>query len=158
MEASNHSDAFRRCLVECDVQGMRRLWAHVRPNLPQPRSDRETLATIHYARTVTKSIPLRLRAYSHSYLLDHDLPSGLPDKLKPMAERLYPRVVEGVGISVNAKSEMLKPAVPIIRGAMEGAVEDAYSHSTSPDPAFVKIRMFEARSKTIKQLFGSLGV
>lgn len=140
----NHAAEFRRCLEQCDVAAIRRLWAHVSPHLPQPASDTEALATIHRARTETKSIPLKLRAYSHRWLAERNLPSGLPDELRPAAERMYPRVVEAVGISVNAKSEWLRPVARAMQGAMSDAVMDAYAHGKT-DPVFVKARMMEAR-------------
>jgi hypothetical protein len=72
-------------------------------------SDAEALVTLHHARTQAESIALKLRAWSHRWLLEHGYPSGLPDHLKPSAERIYPRVVEGVGISVNFRSPILQP-------------------------------------------------
>ena len=40
-----------RCLEQCDVEGVRRLWHHVSPNMPQPQTDKDALVTIHMART-----------------------------------------------------------------------------------------------------------
>src|SRR6266403_1167373 len=99
--------AFRRCLIDLDVAAARKLWAQTRPGFVRPDNDKEMLIVLHHARTQASSIALRQRAWSHRWLLDHGYPSGLPDKLKPRAERIYPRVVEAVGISVNARSELL---------------------------------------------------
>lgn len=148
-----HSAEFSRCLVTCDVVGIRRLWKHVAPHLPQPGSDRDALVAIHHARTQAKSISLRLRAYSHRWLLDNGYPSGLPDELKPRAERMYPKVVEGVGIAVKAGSALMQPIAPIIRGAMEDVVREAYADGKT-DPVFVKGRMLEARKVALKKLMG----
>lgn len=142
--------AFRHCLEECDVIGIRRLWAHVAPDLPQPTNDHEALATLHRARTEARSIALRLRAYSHRWLLDHGYPSGLPDELKPRAERLYPQVVEAVGIAVGSK---YPEVVTSIRGAMEYAVLDTHADGVT-DPVIVKNRMMEARARERRALFG----
>jgi len=150
-----HSAELRRCLEDCDVSGARALWAYIAPHLPQPASDAETLATIHRARTEASSIPLKLRAYSHRWLEDQGLPSGLPDELKPKAERIYPRIAEAVGISANFRSPILKPAQPIIQGAMGDAVEECFADGQR-EPAFVKARLLEAKDYTIKKLFGSL--
>jgi hypothetical protein len=139
----------RRCLEECDIAGIRRLWQHVAPGVPQPETDFLALATIHRARTQAESIRLKLRAWSHRWLLDHNLPSALPDKLRPKAERMYPIVVSGVGISVNARSEMMQPVALAVRQAMSDAVMEAYAdHQT--EPTFVKARMMEARIKILK--------
>lgn len=146
---------FKRCLEEIDVIGIRKLWSHVSPHLPQPTTDHDALVCIHSARTQTKSITTRLRFYSHRWLLDRGYPSALSDELKPSAERMYPRVVEGVGISVNSKNPIMKPINRIVRGAMSDAVEDAYADKKT-DPVFVRARMFEARDKTVKQLIGRL--
>lgn len=147
-----HSEEMRRCLVECDVVGIRKLWAHVSPNLHQPRTEHETLTTIHRARTEMPRIALRLRAYSHRWLLDHGYPSELPDELRPKAERIYPRIVEAVGISVTSTSEAFRPAAKLVERAMSDAVQEAYADGRT-DPVFVRARMAEARARTIDKLF-----
>lgn len=146
-----HSDEMRRCLELLDVDGVRRLWAHISPHLPQPQSDAQALVMLHRARTEARSVRFKLRAYSHRWLVDNGWPSGLPDELKPKAERIYPRFVGGVGISVNTKSDWLKPAALEIRKSMENAVEDAYAEGRT-EPAFVSARMAEARLYTINKL------
>lgn len=150
-----HNDEFRRCLEQVDVAGIRALWAHVSPHLPQPQTDDEARVTIHHARTQAQSLPIKARAYSHAWLTERGLPSGLPDELKPAAERLYPRVADAVGISVNTKSELLRPIVEPVRGAMSDAVLEAYADGRT-DPAFVRARMHEARTRTISRLLGSV--
>ena len=82
------------------------------------------------------------------------MPSHLPDDLKPKAERMYPRIAEGVGISVNVRNPLLKPAATEVRKAMEDAVSDAYADGRT-DPAFVTKRMQEARDKTWRALMGA---
>lgn len=141
-----------RCLSEIDISGIRRLWRHVSPNIP-PMDDQKTLVAIHMARTQTASLSISLRAYSHRWLCDRDFQSHLPDDLKPKAERIYPKIVQGVGISVNFTSPILKPAGKIIERAMADAVEDAYSQNKR-DPEFIRFVMSEARQRTIVQLFG----
>ena len=143
-----HHAEFRRCLVDLDLAGARAIWAAVAPHLPQPNGDTEALATLHLARTSSASIAGRLRFYSHRWLLDRGLPSQLPDRLKPRAERLYPRIAEGVGISVNSK---YPEVIRCVRGAMEYAVQDAYADGRS-EPAFVSRRMREARQRELRGL------
>jgi hypothetical protein len=151
-----HAGEFRRCLEQLDVAAIRKLWRHVSPHLAQPKDDAEALISLHHARTQTESIPLKLRAWSHRWLLDHGMPSGLPDHLKARAERLYPHVVEGVGISVNFRSPILQPITSHVRGAMEDAVSEAYADKRT-EPAFLKARMQEAKQTTIHKLVGRLG-
>src|SRR6476620_6475738 len=98
------SAAMRQCLEEANAPAVRKLWAEMCPHLPQPESDFEALACLHRARTEARSMPLNLRAYSHRWLLDRGFPSGLPDHLKPKADRLYPQVVSAVGIAVTVRS------------------------------------------------------
>jgi hypothetical protein len=144
-----YADHFRRCLEECDVATARKIWAHVAPGMPQPATDFEALITLHHARTQCVAIRMRLRAWSHRWLLDHGLPSGLPDRLKPRAERIYPQVVSAVGISVNATSSRRLALAEAMQGAMEYAVLEAYAdHQT--EPAFVKTRMIAARDRVLK--------
>lgn len=140
---------FRRCLADLDIAGIKRLWKHVSPHLPQPATDHEALATLHMARTGAASVPFKLRAYSHRWLTDNGLPSSLPDPLKPKAERIYPRVAEAVGIAVGFRSALLKPLIPVVRGAMEDAVSEAYADGRT-EPAFVRGRMFEAKDRALR--------
>jgi len=147
-----YSTELRRYLEAGDVTGVRRLWQHEFPHLPQPQDDGEALVVLHMARTAAASIPLKLRAYSHRWLLDHNFPSQLPDDLKPAAERMYPKVVTAVGISVNAISELLRPAMVEIHKAMEDAVLEAYSDGKEGDIPHIRNRMKEARERAVKAL------
>ena len=149
--------AFRRCLEECDVDGMLRLHAHVNPHLPPPSSREQALASIHYARTQMASLPTRLRYYSHRWLIDQGHPSALPDPLKPLAERMYPRTVAAVGISLAARSELFRPIMGEVRAAMEYAVLEADGDRKLEDTPHVRARMAEAKAKTIRKLVGTVG-
>lgn len=147
---------FRQALEQGDLAALRRFWAERAPHLRQP-DEVQAEIVMHRARTEAQSVSLKARAYSHRWLTERDLPSGLPDELKPSAERLFPRVVGAVGISVNFRSELLRPAIAEIRGAMEGAVNEAYADGRE-DPAFVTTRMNEARARTMRALFGNGGI
>lgn len=149
----DHSAEFRRCMVDLDIAAMRRLWQHVSPHLPQPKTDEQTLAALHLARTQARSMPLKLRAYSHRWLTERGFPSQLPDRLRSKAERLYPVVSDAVGISINARSELIKPIVPLLRGAMENAVLESYADGQK-DPSIIRVRMNEAKSTTVRKLLG----
>lgn len=146
--------AFRNLLQAGDVEGLRAFWRNASPHLPQPESREQAEIVMHRARTEAESLPIDKRAYSHRWLCDRGLPSGLPDELKPRAERIYPRVVEAVGISVNARSEMLKPLAREVERAMADAVEEAYADGRT-DPGFIKSRMAEVKDRTWRQLMGA---
>jgi len=139
---------FGRCLQELDAKAAAALWPTVFPGSPVP-NETGVLTFLHHARTQSESMPFRLRAYSHSWLCERGLPSGLPDILKPKAERIYPRVVEAVGVSVKAMSEASIPVAKAIEQAMSDAVADAYA-SGNRDPEFVRARMQEARARVMR--------
>jgi len=142
----NHADAFRRCLIELDVVGVCDLWFHVCPHLPQPKNNEEVLVTIHYARTTAQTVPLKLRCYSHAWLTERGLPSGLPDWWRPKAARLYPHQVTAVGVSVKALSEANAPLARAIEKAMSDAVQECYADGVT-DPDIVKSRMDAVRQR-----------
>jgi len=144
----NAADAMREALVTLDAALARRVWAFVSPHLPQPKDDAEVVATLHVARTAAKNVPLRLRAWSHRWLSERNLPSQLPDNLKPAAERIYPVVVTSVGISVNSK---YPEVVRCVRGAMEDAVKDCYALGDE-DPGIVHRKMMSARQRELRGL------
>ena len=150
--------AFRQLLAAGDVDALRAAWSRVAPHLPQPPTREAAELAMHHARTQTASLPLRARAWSHRWLSERGLPSGLPDPLRPRAERMFPRIAEGVGISVNFKSEWMKPAADEVRGAMEAVVAEAYADAKGdrlPDPAVVAARMKQAKARKIRALFGT---
>lgn len=145
---------FRKLLEEGDFKGLRRAWKELMPGMPQPKNLDEAEKTMHMARTASASIPLRLRAYSHSWLRERNLPSQLPEKFKPRAERMFPVVVEGVGVSVNFVSPHLQPAAEKVQTAMNLAIEEAFADGEK-DPAVIKAKMMAAKDKEMKALFGS---
>jgi hypothetical protein len=152
------SNAITRSLETLDVSAARGAWGTLFPHLSPPESDADMLTMLHMARTQSDAIGFKLRAYSHRWLTERGYPSQLPDHLKPSAERLYPKVAHAVGISYNFRDEALKPAADMIRGAMEGAVMDADADGKLTDSPFVKARMYEARDKERRALFGRIGL
>jgi hypothetical protein len=102
-----HGAEFRRCLIELDVKGIRRLWQHVSPHLPQPKSDDEALHTLHLARTKVPNLPSHLREYSAAWLKERE-----------------GKVAWGVGVSVIAPARRAQRALEV-REAMNEAVRDS---------------------------------
>lgn len=147
---------FRQCLERCDVQGVKAIWARLFPHLPLPATDELVLVAIHRARTQAQSVKFELRAYSHRWLEERGLPSGLPDELKPKAERIYPVVIGAVGVSVKSQFPEVANGV---RTAMEHAVMDACDGRSEKlvtlDQGVVRSRMFEARDR-VKRHFSDL--
>jgi len=149
----SYPEVMRRALEDHDLETCRKLWAQVAPKMPQPKTEDEARIVMHYACTQAKNIRFKSRAYSHAWLCDHLLPSGLPDELKPKAQRIYPTVVDAVGIAVGFKSSVFKPLAPIIRGAMEDVVLNHYADGIK-DPEIIRPRMLEARKNAVKKLIG----
>jgi hypothetical protein len=133
-------------MLDLDVATARRCWADIAPQFPQPKSDAETLVTLHMARTQTEAMPSHKRVYSHHWLLDHGYPSMLPDHMRPKAER--PRKVEAVGIAVLALSEERRPLAKAIEKAMSDAVAECYADGIR-DPDKIKAHMAQARRKLV---------
>jgi hypothetical protein len=135
------------------VAGMRALHALVFPHLPAPKSDRDVLAAIHHARTQAEAMPFKARAWSHHWLVDNNLPSGLPDHLKPRAEQVCPRVAEVTGFSANFRSRILRPIKPEVEAAVTEVILDEYSGRVVRHDR-LKGRMLEAKEKAIRRLAG----
>lgn len=149
-----HSAEMLRCMRDLDVAGIRKLSAHISPHQPQPKSDAEALISLHMARTQSPALEFRLRAYSHSWLSERGYPSQLPDRLKPKAERMYPRIVEAVGIACGGTSELGRAIAPYIQKAMQDCVLDAYADGKMKSPEYIKGLMLNARTKTVQELLG----
>ena len=145
-----HSRELVACLEAMDVAGMRRLWGRVAPQFAQ-HDDAGMVAAIHLARTKSELVRFNLRAWSHAWLIDHGYPSLLPDELKPRAQRIYPVIASGVGISVNSQYPEVKSAVTL---AMTNAVLEAEADGRLTDAPFVRGRMQAARAYAVKKLFG----
>lgn len=129
-----------------DPKALRAAWKRAAPHLPQPKSDAEAEITMHMARSASVLMPMKLRHYSHAWLLERNLPSQLPPEDQPV-------VAEAVGISVNFKSAILMPAATEVRKSMEYAVEDCYANGDR-DVATVQAQMAQARNRTMRALFG----
>lgn len=134
---------FRRCLEDGDVDLLMKMWGAWFPHLPQPEDRNGAEIMLHHARTQAESVPLKLRAWSHKWLTERRLPSGLPDHLKPKAERISPVIVDAVGISVVSRSGDTERA-KAIQGAMGNAVMEMYADGVT-DPERVSKRMAEVR-------------
>lgn len=154
--AKGHEAEMRRCLTDLDVTAFRRLWRHIASHLMQPADDKQALALMHRARTETIFMPVRMRAYSHRWLLDHGLPSGLPDTLKPSAERMYPRIATMVGTSVNFTAKSLRPVGDEIEATLSIEILDAFATDKPDAIDHLKLRghLIETNKRAQRQLIG----
>lgn len=117
-------------MVELDVAGIRRLWKHVCPDLPQPKTDAEALLVLHVARTQSETIPPSLKEYSHAWL----------------RERRKCAVVYAVGVAVSSSDPVRALET---RLAMSESVMDSQREGLDldKDAAEVKQRMLSARAR-----------
>lgn len=134
---------FRELLEAGDFKGLRAAWRRLAPHLDQPRNDEAAEITMHMARTASKSMSLPKRLYSHSWLLERELPSQ-------MTPVVY---AEGVGVSVNFRNKWMQPAAGEVRDAMNAAINECYADRKT-EPGFVKARMMAAKERTMRALFG----
>jgi hypothetical protein len=138
-----HAAEFRRCLLEMDVNGIMRLWAHVSPHLPQP-SGAEALIQLHIARCEARYFPKKAKDYSLSWLaeqgyqkIDGQWVSGVPS---PKA------VAEAVGISSRSASGYVLPINKKIMRYMEDALLNTMAKGVT-EPLVQKDAMLKARDK-----------
>lgn len=146
---------FRAAIEAGDVKALKRISRAQEPHLPQ-MTDAEAELVLHQTRTRSSTVPFKLRAWSHRWLVERGHDSGLPDHLRPNAEQVCPRVVATVGIGVRCRNPLLAPIAPLIRDAMQNAVLDADAHGRLTDSDFVKARMMEARERTQLELLGRM--
>ncbi len=104
---------------------------------------------MHRGRTEAESIHLSKRLYSHAWLVERGLPSGLPDHLRPPAERVHPRIIAAVGIAVKSMSGNRERAREI-EAAMAEAAGDAMTSGIT-DPKRVSELMWEARDRLLRR-------
>jgi hypothetical protein len=135
-----HGREFRRCLLELDVDGLRRLWERVAPHLPQSKSRAEALHAMHLARVNMKTIPEQARAYSQAWLDEH-APS---------------RVVPAVGLIVGATSPARRVSALDLRKEWEHTVMQAVREGVDldKDAAEIKRRCAEARARLDRFRYG----
>jgi hypothetical protein len=64
-----HAGEFRRCLIEADVAGIMKVWAHTAPHLVN-LGPADAFVALHMARVEAKSIPRKLKQYSITLLAE----------------------------------------------------------------------------------------
>lgn len=130
-----HAAEFKRCLVNLDVAGIRKLWAATAPEMPQPTDDEAALHTMHLARVESASVPQALKDYSKEWL----------------AERERKTVVNAVGVAVRAPPHRHNQAMDSQK-AMSDAVMAAFDAGIDldKDAAEVRVRMNAALAKVYR--------
>lgn len=153
-DAVRYHAQFRRALEDGDYMLLWKLWAHIMPHLPALKTPQEAQAVMHRARTESVTLHVDKRAYSHRWCLDNGIPSGLPDALKPRAERMYPEPVKAVGVAVSLP-KIFREVAREIEGAMSGAVEELAADGVDlNNRAAVHALMFERREQVLDVMLG----
>jgi hypothetical protein len=144
------SGAFRQALEDGDAGRLAVLWRAAYPNLPQSKTDAETEMVLHRARSEAESVTLAKRLYSHAWLAERGLPSGLPEELRPPVERRESVIVPAVGIAVKARSPERVELARAVEAAMAAAAAECHAYGIIDRPR-VAARMWEARARTLRQ-------
>ena len=139
-EGARHAVEFRRCLVQTDVDGMMKLWAHVAPHLAN-QSPKEALVSMHMARCEMKHISPRLKIYSEAWLFERGY-RKIEDKWVsgPPPDEV---IASAVGIAVRSKYEAVRKR---IHDAMTDALENERAKGTT-DPCKQRGAMLAARAR-----------
>jgi hypothetical protein len=124
--------AFRRCIIDLDVIGVRRIWRLVAPGMPQLETDEETLHALHLARTKARFVPAKYRDYSQAWL----------------DERQRKIVAHAVGVAVGIQDARYTEANMEMAAEMSGAVSNAHQEGVPlhEDAAEVTRRMRRVRA------------
>lgn len=142
---------FGALLEAGDLEGLIEFWRRAPEHL-RPGSRLEAEIMMHHIRTGSRAVRMRCRAWSHRWLVERSLPSGLPDILRPRAERLYPVAVGGVLIASAKRTPITLP----LRQVMEVVVLEDYADAgrRDPKPDVVRAHMLEARARERRKLLG----
>lgn len=157
VDPADHASSFLRCMLELDISGMRKLYAHTHPHL-QGGSDTQVLVALHMARTMADNVSIKMRQYSHAWLVAGGHHSSLPDHLKPKGEQVRPRVVPATGFAMMFGSKILKPLIPHVEGKVHEVILDAYATDKVHKIDHDKLRagMLETKDAEIHSLVGSI--
>lgn len=141
----------RDALERGDAGAVRSIYHRLYPAMPQPTDHSEDMVVLHQARTAAESVSLAKRLYSHAWLTERGLQSGLPNALRPPAEQRQGRVVAAVGVSYGSKSrrpDRVEEAAEIER-VMARAAGDLIREGIT-DRARIAPAMWAARERFIK--------
>lgn len=135
-----HGAELRRCLIQLDVHGMKKLWQHCNPHLPR-QTTIDALCSMHMARVQMRTIPRKLKNYSRDWLRDQNI--FLIDgkwSVRDPALKIYS---EGVGIASTS-------SVPGLSKKIVNAMSEALLNGMAKgimDPPHQKELMLKARAK-----------
>jgi hypothetical protein len=137
VELQRHQREIKRCLLQFDVAGIRKVWKETAPHLDQPESDWQALRIIHMARVRMESLSPQQKRYSQAWLREHDINS---------------KIVAAVGIAVKPRSSDDRTRASDVTAAMSDAVLQAVKDGVDLDLEVpeVRKRMSDARQKLLR--------
>ena len=140
VEGLLHAVELRRCLVDMDVSGMMKLWAHVSPHLAN-QSPGDALISMHMARCEMMRIEPGLRLYSQEWLFERGYRKidGRWVNGPPPEET----ICGAVGIAVRSKYEAVRHR---IHDAMTDTLANEQAKGTT-DPVQLRDAMLKARAR-----------
>ena len=115
---------------------LRKLWATLFPQYPQPQTEEHAEIVLHLARTESEAVSTHKRLYSHAWLVERGLPSKLPDILRPRSE--HPERVLGVGLAVKSASGNRRRANKL-QSKLEYIVHNEFRQSDNSEDVKKKI-------------------
>lgn len=138
--AAMHGAEIRRCLVNLDLPGMMRLWAHVAPHLAG-QAPKDALISMHIARCEMRTLPRKLKDYSREWLAER----GYRNIDGKWVEGLPPPTVvaDAVGIAVKSSHPEIGKR---IHAAMSDALENSLAKGVT-EPEMQREAMLKARAK-----------
>lgn len=135
-----HGAEFRRCLLEADVAGIMRIWAHTSPHLPQP-TPAEALIQLHIARVEAASVPRKAKAYSVGFLDERGY-----RKVRGKWIHGEPRPVESLMATGIASKSRYPEVQKVIQRVMEDALLNEIAKGTM-EPEIHREKILGARAK-----------
>lgn len=136
-----HNAEMRRCLVQLDLPGAMRLWAHVAPHLCGLDAS-ESLIALHMARVEAKRIPLTLKLYSRDWLAERGY-TKIKGNWTYGQPKIETGIVEAVGIAVKSNDPNVKKRITTV---MQDAVLNCFAKGVT-EPEMQREAMLKARAK-----------
>jgi hypothetical protein len=135
-----HASEVRRCLLESDLPGLLRVWAHVAPHLCE-LTPRESMIAMHMARCEAKRMPRKLKEYSQAWLAE----IGVTKFDGRWVQGPPPTQLVSGSVGISSKSNDPGFAKKIVT-AMEDALLNAMAKGVE-EPPMQKEAMLKARDK-----------
>lgn len=130
------SAEMRNALEDDDVALATKLLRHALPQ-GEAMTVKQARVAFHYARTLTEGVSYKRRLYSHAWLLERGLPSGLPTTGE---------TAEAVLVAVRSEDPARRE---VMIQAGSNAVLEAIADGVK-DPLVIRSRILEMQKKAVR--------